>query len=78
MPTVADDFLTGPQPTYALVIAELKLIRASLRRLEDEALRLMAEAGVTQQDIADELGITPQAVGKRQRRPRGSGPQSGN
>ena len=71
MLTVTDDLTdNGPEPTYALVLFELSLMKASLRRLEDEALRLMAQAGVTQRDIGDELGITPQAVGKRQRRPR--------
>lgn len=74
-PIVADDEITdddlsdnGPTPTYAAVIADIKVLRAALRRLEDEVLLLMAQAGVTQQEIADELGITPQAVGKRQRR----------
>jgi DNA-directed RNA polymerase specialized sigma24 family protein len=58
----------GPTPIYAAVIDEIKALKSALRRLEDDVLLLMAQAGVTQQEIADELGITPQAVSKRQRR----------
>lgn len=58
----------GPVPIYAAVLFELEQMKACVRRLETQALRLMQEAGIGDPEIADELGITPQAVGKRRRR----------
>lgn len=58
----------GPTPIYAAVLFELEAVKASVRRLETQMLRLMQDVGIGDPEIADELGITPQAVGKRRRR----------
>lgn len=56
-----------PDP-YVEVLAEIANIQADLRRLETAVLRLMHQAGITDEAIGDVQGISPQAVGKKRRR----------
>ena len=56
-----------PPPAYVNILLELEQIRASVRAMEVEVIRLMREAGVTWEAIGDELGISGQAAGKRYR-----------
>jgi len=56
---------TPPSLAYAAVLADLTTMRALVRQLEVDALRLMKDAGVTDEAIGDELGISSQAVGKK-------------
>jgi len=60
--------VSSPPPTFATVLSELALLQAGLRRLETRILQLMREAGISDEVIADELGISPQAVGRKRRR----------
>lgn len=74
MTGVATSELTPP--TYLAVLLELEQLRESAVRLESLVVRLVREAGVTWEEIGDELGISRQAARSRfmtpRRRQRGS------
>ena len=53
---------------YVGVLAELASLQASLRRLETYVLRLMNEAGISDEEIGTVQDISSQAVGKKRRR----------
>lgn len=58
-----------PQPEpYVAVLEELATIQAALRALETNVLRLMHEAGISDEDIGVVLNISSQAAGKKRRR----------
>lgn len=58
-----------PPPTYVQLLAEIAGLQAEIqvriRRLDMLAVRLVRETGTTWQAIADELGVTRQAVAQR-------------
>lgn len=55
---------------YESVLAELAALKAVVRRLEIYALRLMKDAGISDEAIGTVLGTSSQAVGqKRHRKP---------
>lgn len=54
--------------TYKSCLTELTAMQTAIRRLETCLLKLMNEAGITDEAIATELDISSQAVGKRRRR----------
>ena len=57
--------------TYRLLCADLAAIaalQAGLRRLETHTLQLLHEAGISDEAIGIEQGISSQAVGKKRRR----------
>ena len=53
---------------YVGVLAELTSLQASVRRLETYVLRLMNEAGISDEEIGTVQDISSQAVGKKRRR----------
>ena len=66
----------APPPTYVSVLAELAALQdyvEHLKRLETYVLRLMHEAGITDDAIGIEQNISSQAVGKKRRRRINSG-----
>lgn len=59
-----------PTPAFVRVLAELEMLRSSLRILEFEVVHMMREVGITWQDIGDELGLSRQAARSRFSQPR--------
>lgn len=55
-------------PAYASVLGEIAALQTALRRLETTVLRLMHEAGITDEAIGEVQGISSQAVGQKRRR----------
>lgn len=55
-------------PPYVAVLAEIASMQTHLRRLETAVLRLMHDAGITDEAIGTEQGISSQAVGQKRRR----------
>lgn len=55
--------------SFVAVLADLADMQEALRRLETHVLRLMNEAGITDEQIGTEQGLSSQAVGKKRRRP---------
>lgn len=66
-PRILDVTNAQPEP-YVAVLAELAAMQADLRRLETAVLRLMHQAGITDEAIGDVQGISPQMVGRKRRR----------
>jgi hypothetical protein len=58
---------TSP-PAYAARIADLAALLALHRRLEIHALRLMKDAGITDEAIGIEMNISGQAAGRKAKR----------
>lgn len=50
-------------------LAFLETTRRTIEELEYRTVRLLRQAGVTQQEIADVLGVTRQTVAERYDRP---------
>lgn len=68
---------TSPSPPYVGVLRELAAVQeciAHLKHLETHLLRLMHEAGITDDEIGTVQDISSQAVGQKRKRRTPNGP----
>jgi hypothetical protein len=59
-----------PPPAFVAILGELAEMRATMSRLEHQAIQLLRETGLTWEAIGDELGISRQAARSRFEVPR--------